>query len=323
MLDLEDLRLVQAIDAHGSLVRAGRMLGLAQPALTRRLATLEARLGGKLFERGHKGATPTDLARLVLQEAAELLSGMERLQRSLALQRSSQMPDLTVACGAFAGELLAVPVAARMLAERAAARVRLITGSWNAVPAALIEREASLGLMDLRGAPNDPGLAVEQLAPQPGLFFARPGHPLAGRTDLDASDILAWPTIFIGRIPREPLAGMLAAREAAAARGPVHKAFPALIQDSPTQGLRMLAASDAVTPVPIGLAREAMARGEVVPLAWRAPWVAVAPGVLRRRGAALSAPEASFVAHLREEAARAAEFARQVCARLGITDACA
>jgi DNA-binding transcriptional LysR family regulator len=323
LLELEDLRLVQAIDAQGSLVRAARTLGLAQPALTRRLASLEARLGGRLFERGHKGATPTDLARVVLQEAATLIEGMERLERTLALQRSGQVADLIVACGAFAGELLATPVAARMLGEGSSVRLRLVTASWSAVPAVLLEREASLGLMDLLGVPEDPGLEVEPLTPQPGLFFARPGHPLAGRRELDAADILAWPTIFIGRIPRERLTAMLGAREAAAARGPIHRAFPALIQDSPSQGLRMLANSDAVTPVPIGLAREAMERGEVVPLAWRAPWVSVAPGLLRRRGTAPSPPEASFMAHLREEAERAAGFAREVCARLGVTDACA
>lgn len=323
MLDLEDLRLVQAIDAHGSLVRAGRMLGLAQPALTRRLASLEARLGGKLFERGHKGAMPTDLARVVLQEAAGLLEGMERLERNLSLQRSGQVPDLTIACGAFAGELLAVPAAARMLAECSTVRLRLITTTWHAVPTALIEREAAVGLMDLRGAPNDPGLEAEPLEPQPGLFFARPGHPLAARTALDVSDIMAFPTIFIGRIPRERLGPMLAAREAALAQGPIHKAFPALIQDSPSQGLRMVTMGDAVTPMPIGLARDAMERGEVVPLAWRAPWVSISPGVIRRRGGAPTPSEAALIAHLRQEAQHAAAFSREVCSQLGITDACA
>ena len=46
MIEVRELRLVKAIDDHGSLVRAARVLGIAQPALTRALARLEARLRG-------------------------------------------------------------------------------------------------------------------------------------------------------------------------------------------------------------------------------------------------------------------------------------
>ncbi|MCA3313416.1 MAG: LysR family transcriptional regulator [Roseomonas sp.] len=49
MIEARKLRLVKAIDDHGSLVRAARVLGIAQPALTRALARLEARLRGRLF----------------------------------------------------------------------------------------------------------------------------------------------------------------------------------------------------------------------------------------------------------------------------------
>ena len=44
MIEVRELRLVKAIDDHGSLVRAARVLGIAQPAMTRALARLEARL---------------------------------------------------------------------------------------------------------------------------------------------------------------------------------------------------------------------------------------------------------------------------------------
>ena len=56
MLEVRELRLVQAIEAHGSLARAARVLATSQPALTRSLAALEARLRGPLFERGPRGA---------------------------------------------------------------------------------------------------------------------------------------------------------------------------------------------------------------------------------------------------------------------------
>lgn len=50
MFEVRDLRMVRAIHEHGSLVRAARVLGIAQPALTRQLAA-GGRLRGPLFER--------------------------------------------------------------------------------------------------------------------------------------------------------------------------------------------------------------------------------------------------------------------------------
>ena len=55
MIDLKDIRLVQAVAEHGTLVRAARILGVSQPTLTRSLAVLEAKLKGPLFERRRHG----------------------------------------------------------------------------------------------------------------------------------------------------------------------------------------------------------------------------------------------------------------------------
>ena len=72
MIEVRDLRLVEAIHENGSLIRAARVLGVAQPALTRSLAVLEAKLGGQLFERNHRGVIATNLARAILADSAPM-----------------------------------------------------------------------------------------------------------------------------------------------------------------------------------------------------------------------------------------------------------
>ena len=59
MLDLNDLRLVQALDACGSLAAAARELDLTPPALSMRLKRLEQRLGVGLVVRGARGTAFT------------------------------------------------------------------------------------------------------------------------------------------------------------------------------------------------------------------------------------------------------------------------
>lgn len=59
LIGLEDLRLVHAIAAEGTLTGAARRLGVDHSTAFRRLGTLEKRLGVRLFERARDGYAPT------------------------------------------------------------------------------------------------------------------------------------------------------------------------------------------------------------------------------------------------------------------------
>jgi len=65
-LDLNLLRVMQAIDQEGSVTRAAQRLGLSQPAVSNALGRLRAMLGDPLFVRSHGGVKPTPRARRVL-----------------------------------------------------------------------------------------------------------------------------------------------------------------------------------------------------------------------------------------------------------------
>lgn len=322
MLEIRDLRLVKAIAEHGSLARAARVLGVAQPALTRSLAALEARLRGPLFERGSRGVIATDLGRAILAEADDLLGRLERLDRHLSAVRGEQVRDLTVVGGAYIAESVAMPAAARMLALHPSVRLRLVVANWADAPQMVIAREASIGLVDLRGYAGDPGLEVEPLRRQPGIFVTRPGHPLASARQAGLVDIMAYPLIFLGRAPREVQGPFAEAREAARLAGAVHPAFPAMIHESPTVALTALRHCDAVVAITVALAAPALRSGEVVALPWRAPWLSIHPGVIRLRGHPPGEAERGFLDLLQTADREVEGESLAWCERLGVSPAC-
>jgi DNA-binding transcriptional LysR family regulator len=323
MLEVRDLRLIKAIEEHGSLARAARVLGIAQPALTRNLAAIEARLRGKVFERGSRGVMVTDLGRAVLAEATDLLDRFERLDRHLAVVRGGQARDLTIVAGAYMAESIVLVATARMLAAHPTLRIRLVAANWAEVPRAVIEREAPVGLLDLRAYQEDPGLEVQRLRPQPGIFVVRAGHPLAGRTGIGLAEIQAYPFAFIGRMPREVQAPIVEAREAARRAGALHPAFPALVHESPTVALSLLQHCDAVAAISIAIAAPALRAGEVVALPWRAPWVSLHPGVIRLRGRPPGEAEQAFLDLLQTADMEAERDALAWCAARGVSADCA
>jgi DNA-binding transcriptional LysR family regulator len=323
MLEVRELQLVQAIQEHGSLVRAARVLGMGQPALTRALAALEAKVKGPLFERSPKGVIATDLGRAILSEAGDILGRLARLDRYAAEARGDQARDLVVIAGGYVGESVVLAAAMRMPALFPRIRLRIIQSNWADVPRAVLEREAALGFLDLRGFQGDAGLEVEALRPQPAVFVVRPGHPLAGREAVDLAAILGFPFAFIGRVPQQVQAPLAAAREAARAAGALHPAFPALVHESPTVLLRLVAGSDAVMGATMAIAGPALERGELVALPWRAPWASVHPGVIRLRGGrALPEAEQAFLDLVRSADIEIEREALDACARLGLQAAC-
>lgn len=65
-LDLNLLRVMQAIDQEGSVTRGAQRLGLSQPAVSNALARLRAMLGDPLFVRSKDGVKATPRARRVV-----------------------------------------------------------------------------------------------------------------------------------------------------------------------------------------------------------------------------------------------------------------
>ncbi|MEU2539558.1 LysR family transcriptional regulator [Streptomyces iakyrus] len=78
-LEVRHLRALCAIADTGSLHRAARQLGVAQPSLSTQLRRIEQELGGVLFLRSRTGCRPTPLGRLVLSRARPLMAELHLL----------------------------------------------------------------------------------------------------------------------------------------------------------------------------------------------------------------------------------------------------
>ncbi|MER6693467.1 LysR family transcriptional regulator [Streptomyces minutiscleroticus] len=78
-LEVRHLRALCAIADTGSLHRAARELGVAQPSLSTQLKRIEHELGGRLFIRERTGCRPTPLGRVVLGRARPLVAEMRAL----------------------------------------------------------------------------------------------------------------------------------------------------------------------------------------------------------------------------------------------------
>jgi LysR family transcriptional regulator, transcriptional activator for dmlA len=82
-MERADLELVLSIRDAGSLTAAAAQLGIAAPAVTKRLAALEVKLGVKLFYRTTRRVAATAEGELLCERAAGLLAGFSEAEEAL------------------------------------------------------------------------------------------------------------------------------------------------------------------------------------------------------------------------------------------------
>src|SRR5258708_35319837 len=73
-LKVQHFRAVDAIAAHGSLLKAATVLSVTQPALSRIVRDVEDILGVQLFRRNPRGVAPTAAGAAFIETARRLLA---------------------------------------------------------------------------------------------------------------------------------------------------------------------------------------------------------------------------------------------------------
>jgi DNA-binding transcriptional LysR family regulator len=281
--DLRLLRHARALADEGSFARAARTLHLTQPALSRSIQELERRTGIRLFDRNKGQVEPTDLGRVFLTQARELLTRAEALDRDVATMRGSATGSLVLGSGTFPTSLFTAQAVATFLQSNPDVRIRVVNDNWVALIAALHRRELDFVVaaspMDEEAADLD----VRRLSVWQGRFLVRPGHPLLGNGDAGVDDIGRFPLVCSARLPAAFAQALLTTRRADKAG----RSIPAVGCESHQMMRAIVLGTDHVMLSVLALHASAVESGALVPLPVADPRFAMAFAVLRQQSRTL------------------------------------
>src|SRR3954465_5172846 len=125
MLDVNRLRVIDAVARHGSVTAAARELHYSQPSVTHHLARLEAETGAQLLQRVGRGIRLTPAGQLLADRAAEIIGRIDAAGAELpppagaGLAAPGGRPAARVRLAGFASAIGSlVPAAVATLAGR-------------------------------------------------------------------------------------------------------------------------------------------------------------------------------------------------------------
>jgi len=117
MLETPDLRFVAAVAAAPTLAAAARELDVTPPAVSQRLAHIEARLNLRLVERGRGQLTMTADGETLARRAKTILEDLDCLHEDLASQQDSVSGPLRIIAPFGFGRHYIAPIIAEMAVE--------------------------------------------------------------------------------------------------------------------------------------------------------------------------------------------------------------
>ena len=196
-LDLNLLRVLEALLAERHVTRAAVRLGLTQSAVSNALRRLRAAFGGELFQRTPAGMEPTALAR---ELAGPVGTALDAVRAAAALNRpfdpATARDEVTMGVSDYAELVLGPPLIAE-LARTAPGLSLTLRHVDREVALDLLERDrAQLAVGTL---PEPPAHMTRVVLLRDGFgVLVRRGHPAAAGLDLAA--FLAWPHLLVSAV---------------------------------------------------------------------------------------------------------------------------
>lgn len=166
-----DLGFFAALAAAGSLSAAARELGVSTPAVSKRLAAMEARLAVSLVNRTTRRMGLTPEGELVLLHARRILGDIDDLQHLLGASKGEPQGLLRINATLGFGRAQVAPLIARFVKRHPKVEVQLQL-SVNPPPLT----DDSFDVCIRFGAPPDARVMARLLAPNRRLLVAAPSY---------------------------------------------------------------------------------------------------------------------------------------------------
>jgi DNA-binding transcriptional LysR family regulator len=194
-MDLNLLVTFEALYRERNVTRAGRRLGLSQPATSAALARLRAMLGDELFTRTPGGLVPTERCEALAEPALRALSDLRAAFAPTEFDpRTSELAFRIGAVDAVVAVVLRAALA-RVMREAPRVRVDVVACTPSDAVPRLDARELDVAIAPLHPVPAHVG--SRELFPLDLVVVMRLDHPLAASAAPSVDELLRFPHVAV------------------------------------------------------------------------------------------------------------------------------
>jgi DNA-binding transcriptional LysR family regulator len=210
-MNLRHLSVFHGVAKAGSVNAAARLLHTSQPAVSRELRTLEARLGAPLFDRLPRGMRLTEAGQVLLSYAERIFGLEQAAERALRELADLEGGELALGASNTLGTYLLPPLVAAFHSHYPKVRLNLEVGNTQEIVKGVLDARFTLGFVE--GRVREDTLEAKEFQRDRIVAVVAPEHPLAKAGGLSLRSLADSPSIL-----REPGSGTREIVERAFAR---------------------------------------------------------------------------------------------------------
>lgn len=188
MVNLEQLRVFQAVAETRSFTRAAALVHLTQPGISKHIKQMEEYYGVPLFDRAGKKVMLTEAGAMLFEAAREVMAVMEAAERRIDDLKGLRGGTLRLGASFPVGVYLLPEVLAAFRKQYPAVEVKLGISLSEVIEAKLLANELDLGLVshDTR----DPRLLAKPFMTDELIVIVPADHQWAGRRRIEPQELV-------------------------------------------------------------------------------------------------------------------------------------
>lgn len=194
-MDTQNLTAFIAVADSASFTQAAGTLHLSQPAVSKRITTLEEQIGQSLFDRVGRSVTLTDAGRTLLPYARKVLQDLEDGRRALSHLHEKIGGRLSIGTSHHIGLHRLPPVLRAFTQQYPEVDLDLHFMDSEVACQAVLAGKLELGIVTLPSQPL-PQLEMRSVWPDPLSVVVAPGHPLTELAQVRLSDLAEHPAVL-------------------------------------------------------------------------------------------------------------------------------
>lgn len=198
-MDTQSLQAFLAVADSGSFSQAGEHLHLTQPAVSKRIATLEDQIGTRLFDRIGRRVSLTEAGHLLLPRARQILVMVDDSRRALRNLAGDVAGSLTMATSHHIGLHRLPPILKAYTQRHPEVRMDMRFLDSEQAYQGVLDGELEIAVVTLAPVP-DPQLTVIPLWIDRLRFVCGHDHPLATFDPLPLSTLSRFDAVLPGHL---------------------------------------------------------------------------------------------------------------------------
>ncbi|MBF2714107.1 LysR family transcriptional regulator [Agrobacterium vitis] len=204
-MKIDERHLIQlaAVVKTGGVTEGAALLGLAQPAVSRTLSSLEKRVGEPLFIKGRRPLQPTSLGLALAEHGFVMLAASRKASDLLESFRLGKSGVVRLGGTPFFMDALIAGLCAEFQASRPDVRIEQSYGYFPDLRAALKADQIDLAICPIDILEEGSGLEFQEILPGRNVVACRVTHPLLLKRRPQPSQLLDYP--WVAPPPGSPL----------------------------------------------------------------------------------------------------------------------